>query len=211
LSALFLAGLGLGLFLAAQVGPVTLLIVRSVLRGGARALLVGLAMAVAVAFVDVVYAALGLFGVAQLFGGGTVRLAFGLASGAILVAIGARTAWIGFRARAGFETAREVVLPRRAFFTAVAATALNPLTIALWTVSFPAAAPSSAEHAAGSAIAVLAGVALGTTTWYCGFAAAVALARKRVGDRLVTAIDVVTGCGLVAFGGLLGYRAIEGR
>jgi threonine/homoserine/homoserine lactone efflux protein len=42
--ALFLAGLGLGLFLAAQVGPVTLLIVRSVLRGG-RALLVGLAMA----------------------------------------------------------------------------------------------------------------------------------------------------------------------
>jgi len=78
--ALFLAGLGLGLFLAAQVGPVTLLIVRSVLRGG-RALLVGLAMAVAVALVDVVYAALGLFGVAQLFGGGTVRLAFGLASG----------------------------------------------------------------------------------------------------------------------------------
>jgi hypothetical protein len=42
--ALFLAGLGLGLFLAAQVGPVTLLIVCSVLRGG-RALLVGLAMA----------------------------------------------------------------------------------------------------------------------------------------------------------------------
>jgi putative LysE/RhtB family amino acid efflux pump len=115
--ALFLAGLGLGFFLGAQVGPVTLLIVRSVLRGG-RAPLVGLAMALAVALVDVVYAALGLFGVAQLFGGGTVRLAFGLASGAILVAIGAPKAWIGFRARAGFETAREVVLPRRAFVTA---------------------------------------------------------------------------------------------
>src|SRR5204862_7419870 len=89
-SGLFLAGLVLGVFLAAQAGPVTLLIVRSVLRGG-RALVVGVAMAVAVALVDIVYAALGLFGVAQLFGGGTLRLAFGLASGAILVAIGART------------------------------------------------------------------------------------------------------------------------
>src|SRR5947208_1132152 len=102
MTALFLAGLGLGVFLAAQVGPVTLLIIRSVLRGG-RALLVGLAMALAVALVDLVYAALGLFGVAQLFGGGTVRPAFGLLSGAILVAIGARTVWLGFRARAGLE------------------------------------------------------------------------------------------------------------
>ena len=40
LSALLVAGLGLGVVLAAQVGPVTLLIVRSVLRGG-RALAVG--------------------------------------------------------------------------------------------------------------------------------------------------------------------------
>jgi putative LysE/RhtB family amino acid efflux pump len=168
-------------------------------------------MAVAVALIDVLYATLGLLGFAQLLGGGTVRLAFGLLSGAILVAIGARTAWIGFRARSGFETAREVVLPRRAFFTAAAATAFNPLTIALWTVSFPAAAPASAENAVGSAIAVLAGVALGTLTWYCGFAAAVALARKRVGDRLIAVVDVLTGCGLVGFGALLGYRAVEER
>jgi threonine/homoserine/homoserine lactone efflux protein len=40
MSLLFI-GLGLGVVLAAQVGPVTLLIVRSVLRGG-RAVAVGL-------------------------------------------------------------------------------------------------------------------------------------------------------------------------
>jgi putative LysE/RhtB family amino acid efflux pump len=162
MTALFGAGLGLGLFLAAQVGPVTLLIVRSVLRGG-RALLVGLAMAAAVALVDVLYATLGLAGAARFLGGGSVRVALGLVSAAILIAIGARTAWIGFRARAGLESAQDVILPRRAFATAVAATALNPLTIALWTVSFPAAAPASADDSVGRATALLAGVAVGTT------------------------------------------------
>jgi hypothetical protein len=58
---LVLSGYGLGLFLAAQVGPVTLLIVRSVLRGG-RAVAVGLAMAAAVAAIDLAYAIVGLAG-----------------------------------------------------------------------------------------------------------------------------------------------------
>jgi threonine/homoserine/homoserine lactone efflux protein len=62
-----LPGYGLGLLLAAQVGPVTLLIVRSVLRGG-RAFAVGLAMAAAVASIDVLYAALGLAGFGVLVG-----------------------------------------------------------------------------------------------------------------------------------------------
>jgi hypothetical protein len=48
------------------------------------------------------------------------------------------------------------------FRRAVAATALNPLTIALWTVSFPAAAPDEATRSAAAATAVLVGVGLGT-------------------------------------------------
>jgi putative LysE/RhtB family amino acid efflux pump len=196
------AGYGLGVLLAAQVGPVTLLIVRSVLRGG-RAVAVALAMAAAVSAIDVLYAALGLAGVGRLLDAGGVRVALGLVSATILVALGVRTLWLGVRARAGLEDAAEVVHPRRAFLTAVAATALNPLTIALWTVSFPAAAPRSAP------VSVLAGVALGTLTWYCGFSTAVALLRRRVGARLLRAVDVVTGCSLVVFGGVLGVRAVE--
>ena len=194
--------------LAAQVGPVTLLIVRSVLRGG-RAVAVGLAMAGAVAFVDVLYGTLGLAGVGRLLEGGALRLVLGLVSAAILVAIGVRTIWIGFRARLGLEGVDDVVAPRRAFLTALAATALNPLTIALWTVSFPAAAPGSARGSAAHAVELLLGVAVGTLTWYGGFSTAVALARRRVGDRLVRAIDTVTGLGLVAFGGVLAYRAVR--
>jgi putative LysE/RhtB family amino acid efflux pump len=203
-----LAAYGLGLLLAAQVGPVTLLIVRSVLRGG-RAVAVGLAMAAAVSAIDVLYAALGLAGVGRLLDEDGVRLTLGIMSAGILVALGARTLWLGIHARAGLEDDAEVLAPRRAFVTAVAATALNPLTIALWTVSFPAAAPRAAAASAGTAAVLLAGVALGSLVWYSGFTTALALARKRVGERLIRAVDVLSGLGLAGFGVLIGYRAVR--
>ena len=206
---LVLSGYGLGFFFAAQIGPVTLLIVRSVLRGG-RALAVGLAMAAAVAGIDLVYAIVGLAGVGQLLNGGSVRLWLGLVSAAVLVGIGARTLWLGWRARIGLESADEVVVPSRAFLTAVAATALNPLTIALWTVSFPAAAPARATESTAAAATLLLGVGLGTLSWYGGFSTAVALVRRRVGDRLLRFVDVASGSGLIVFGGVLGYRTVHG-
>jgi putative LysE/RhtB family amino acid efflux pump len=207
-SVLVVIGYGLGLLLAAQVGPVTLLIVRSVLRGG-RALAVGLAMAAAVVVIDLGYAVVGLAGVGSVFSGGSLRLWFGLVSAAVLIGIGMRTLWIGWRARVGLELADDVVAPSRAFLTAVAATALNPLTIALWTVSFPAAAPDEAARSAAAAGALLFGVGLGAVTWYAGFATAVAMSRERVGDRLLRLVDLAVGSGLVVFGSVLGYRAIH--
>jgi putative LysE/RhtB family amino acid efflux pump len=207
---LVLSGYGLGLFLAAQVGPVTLLIVRSILRGG-RALAVGLAMAAAVAAVDLTYAIVGLAGVGRLLDEGSAPLWLGLVSAAILIVIGARTLWAGVRARLGLETAADVVAPGRAFLTAVAATALNPLTIALWTVSFPAAAPARATSSTAAGAALLVGVALGTLTWYGGFSTAVALLRRRVGRRFLRGVDIVSGAGLIGFGGLLGYRTLHER
>jgi putative LysE/RhtB family amino acid efflux pump len=196
--------------LAAQIGPVTLLVLRSILRGG-RALVIGFAMADAVALVDVLYATVGLTGAGELLQADRLQLALGLVSGAILVAVGVRTIWIGIRARFGLELADDVLGPRRAFVTAVAATALNPLTIALWTVSFPAAAPDAAGSSIAHAAAVLAGVALGTLTWYCGLAASAVLARDRIGPRFLAGIDIGTGGVLVAYGGLLGYRALDDR
>jgi putative LysE/RhtB family amino acid efflux pump len=205
---LLVVGLGLGVVLAAQVGPVTLLIVRSVLRGG-RAVAVGLAMAAAVALIDVTYALLGLAGAGTLLDAAGARLALGLASAAILIGLGARTLWRGLRARIGAEADEEVATPRSAFATAIAATALNPLTLALWMVSFPAAAPASFDASASHVADLLCGVALGTLSWYCGFAALVALARRRMGPRLLSAVDVAVGSGLVLFGGLVGYRTLR--
>jgi putative LysE/RhtB family amino acid efflux pump len=203
----FAVGLGLGLFVAAQIGPVSLLIVRSVLRGS---LPIGLAMAAAVALVDLLYAALGLAGAARLVDAADgARVALGLLGAAVLVAIGVRTIWSGFRARLGLETATEIGTPRRAFATALAATALNPLTIALWTAAFPAASATTANRSLGATVALLVGVGCGTLTWYTCFSTAVSLARRRVGPRLLTAIDLGAGAGITGFGVLLGYRSLH--
>jgi hypothetical protein len=58
---------------------------------------------------------------------------------------------------------------------------------------------------------LLLGVAAGTLTWYCGFAALVALARRRVATRLLPTVDVCVGACLVFLGGLIGYRAVSHR
>jgi putative LysE/RhtB family amino acid efflux pump len=200
----FAVGFGLGLFVAAQIGPVSLLIVRSVLR---TSLWVGLAMAAAVTLVDLLYACLGLAGAARLIDAADgARLALGLLGASVLILLGVRTIWSGFRARIGLESIAEVSTPRRAFATALAATALNPLTIALWTAAFPAAS-ATAGRSLGSTAALLAGVGLGTLTWYSAFSTAIAIARRRVGPRLLAAVDVAAGAGVVGFGALLGYRS----
>ena len=199
----FFVGYGLGLFVAAQIGPVSLLIVRSVVRGNFR---IGFAMATAVALVDLGYAALGLAGVGRLLEeNDAVRLTFGFVGAAVLVALGLRTMWVGFRARFGLETAEEVGTPLRAFATAFAATALNPLTIALWTAAASAAVSGGSRSSAGT-IALLAGVGLGTLSWYTAFAGAIALTRQRIGPRLLAAIDIGAGAGILGFGAYLGLR-----
>jgi putative LysE/RhtB family amino acid efflux pump len=200
-SSLFV-GFGLGLFVAAQIGPVSLLIVRSVVRGDFR---IGMAMAAAVSLVDLSYAALGLAGVGRaLEETDGVRIVLGFVGATVLAALGLRTIWIGFRARFGLETDEEVRTPRRAFFTALAATALNPLTIALWTAAAPAAV--SAGRSSSDSAALLLGVGLGTLSWYTAFSGAVALAKRRLGSRLLAAIDIGAGTGLVGFGAYLGIR-----
>jgi putative LysE/RhtB family amino acid efflux pump len=199
----FFVGYGLGLFVAAQIGPVSLLIVRSVLLGNFR---IGLAMASAVALVDLGYAALGLAGAARVLEQTeAVRFTFGFVGAAVLVALGLRTMWIGFRARFGLETDEEVGTPRRAFATAFAATALNPLTIALWTAA-ASAAVSGGSRSSGGTVALLVGVGLGTLTWYTAFAGAIALTRRRIGPRLLAAIDIGAGAGILGFGAYLGVR-----
>jgi len=205
----FLTAYGIAFLLAAQVGPITLLIVRSIVRGG-RAVVIGLLMAAAVAGVALTYATVGLAGIGRLFEGGSVQLVLGLISGAILAVIGARSVWVGLRARLELAFADQVQ-PKRAFQTAVVATALNPLTIVLWTISFPAALPGDAGASVGSTLAVLLGVALGTLSWYCGFALLVAALRVRLGRLMLRIVDVATGVALVGYGGLLGYRSVHER
>ena len=202
-------GFGLGFFVGAQPGPVSLLCVRSVLRG---ALTSGLAIGAGAALIDLLYAALGLAGAASLLEAEALRVAFGLLGALVLGAIGARTLWAAFRVRLGGEAEEEVATPRRAFSTAVAATASNPLTIATWAAIFTAAGAATVGDAANSASGaalMLGGVALGTLTAFSTLSLLVALVRGRFGPRMLATVDAVAGMGLLGFAGILGARAVS--
>jgi threonine/homoserine/homoserine lactone efflux protein len=204
-----LVGFGLGFFVGAQPGPVSLLCIRSVLRGAFRA---GLAIGAGAALIDLLYASLGLAGAASLLELGELRLAFGLLGAGVLAYIGYRTLWSAFRVRLGGESEAEVATPRRAFATAVAATASNPLTIATWAAIFTAAGAAAVGDAAASAPAaalLLGGVALGTLTAFSLLSLLVAGVRGRFGPRLMATVDVVAGAGLLGFAGLLGWRTLH--
>lgn len=202
-----LVGFGLGLFVGAQPGPVSLLCVRSVLRG---AFATGVAIGAGAALIDLLYASLGLAGVASLLEVDALGIVLGVVGALVLGAIGARTLWAAFRVRLGGEAEEEVARPARAFATALAATASNPLTIATWAAIFGAASAAAvgdaADSAAGAAL-MLGGVALGTLAAFSGLSLLVTVVRGRFGPRLLGAVDGAAGAGLLGFAGLLGWRA----
>ena len=201
------AGLGLGFVTAAQVGPIWLLCLRSTLRGGFR---IGVAIGAGAAVVDMVYAALGVAGASRLLEIDPLRVALGVAGAVVLALLGLRTLWSAFRIRLGGETAEEVASPRRAFVTSLGATASNPMTIAAWAAIFTAASTASVVESSRAAALVLVGaVCVGSFVWFVLLSAGTAIGRRYVGERLVAAIDAVSGLAIVGFAGLLGWRTVE--
>ncbi|MHB8294558.1 MAG: LysE family transporter [Acidimicrobiales bacterium] len=202
-----LAGFGFGFLVAAQVGPIWLLCIRSTLRGR---FVIGLAIGAGAAAIDTAYAALGVVGAASVLRAlPQLRLALGLLGAGVLVGLGARTMWSALRIRQGMETPGEVSSLGRAFLTALVATASNPLTIASWAAIFTAS--STAHIAAGTsgAIVFLVGVGAGSLAWFTVLSGLAIVARRRLGSGAIRWIDVASGLGLVGFGGLLGWRSVR--
>jgi putative LysE/RhtB family amino acid efflux pump len=199
-------GFGLGFVVAAAIGPISLLCIRTVLRG---ALGTGVAIGAGAAVVDALYALLGALGAGRLLEIDPLRLALGIVGATVLVALGARTLWSAFRVRLGGESDEEVATPARAFLTALAATASNPSTILSWAAVFAAASTASAVDGTAQTLLLCLGVGTGTLTWFTTLSLTMAAIRTRVGDRLLRLVDVGSGLGLLLFGGILGARAVR--
>ena len=203
--AALLIGFGLGASVAAQLGPMSLLTIRSTLRNG---LSVGLAIGAGIAVIDTLYAAAGAAGAGVVLRFEPIRVVAGITGAVVLVYLGAKTLWSAFRIRLGGETGEELATPKRAFVVALGATASNPLTIASWAAVFAAA--STAGAAEGTAVlTLLAGVGLGSMAWMAVLTGGVSLLRRRVGDRMLRTVDGLAGIGLLGFGGLLAYRTFR--
>ena len=126
------------------------------------------------------------------------------------VAIGAGAAVVDMVYAALGVAGAEVASPRRAFVTSLGATASNPMTIAAWAAIFTAASTASVVESSRAAALVLVGaVCVGSFVWFVLLSAGTAIGRRYVGERLVAAIDAVSGLAIVGFAGLLGWRTVE--
>ena len=196
-----LVGFSLGFLVALQLGPMSLFLVRSTLRAG---LLTGLGVGAGIALVDALYATAGAAGAAPLLAFDPVRTVLGVVGAGVLLWLGTRTLMSAWTVRAGFD-GDAADSPYRAFRTSLAATASNPSTIVSWGAVF-AAAGATAQT---SAVPLVAGVGLGSLTWVVVLAVLTALVRKAVGVRATRVADGVAGVGLLGFGAVLGWRALE--
>jgi putative LysE/RhtB family amino acid efflux pump len=203
--AALLIGFGLGASVAAQLGPLSLLTIRSTLRNGVT---VGLAVAAGIAVIDTLYAAAGAAGAGVVLRFEPIRLAAGISGALVLVYLGVKTLHSALRVRLGGETGEELATPKRAFVVALGATASNPLTIASWAAVFAAASTAGAAEGA-AVLTLLAGVGLGSMTWMSFLTGGVSLLGRWVGDRMLRTVDALAGIGLLGFGGLLAYRTFR--
>jgi len=201
-----LAGLGIGLLVALQVGPIFLLCARTSARFGFRP---GAAIGAGAATIDLGYAVLGALGATALLQVTALRLGLGLVGAAVLVYLGVRTLWDAWRVRDGGETDLEVMSPSSAYRTALLATASNPLTILTWAAVFSGAAVSDLAGEPWHAAAFVAGTALGSLLTHLLLAGAMSAIGARLGETSLRVIDVISGVGLLVFGAVLGVRTVQ--
>lgn len=201
-----IAGVMLGAFVAAQVGPVSLLCIRTATRSGFGP---AAAIGAGAATVDVVYAALGVLGAAALIQIEPVGLALGFAGAGVLAWMGVRTLRDAWRIRMGGEATVEVVSATASYRTGLVATASNPLTVVSWAAIFGAAATASVIDSRSAAVALLIGVMVGSAAWFVMLALVASRLGGRLGRRTLFGIDITAGVGLLGFATLLGVRTVH--
>ena len=201
-----LAGFGIGMLVALQVGPIFLLCARTSARFG---FLPGAAIGAGAATIDLAYAVLGALGASLLLTAAPLRLALGLGGAAVLVWLGLRTLYDAFRVRLGGESELEVMAPMAAYRTSLLATASNPLTILTWAAVFSGAAVSDIAGSPSRAVAFVIGTTLGSLVLHLVLATVMSAIGARLGETALRVIDVISGVGLVIFGGVLATRTLR--
>jgi threonine/homoserine/homoserine lactone efflux protein len=187
-----LAGLLLGLSVAAPVGPMGLLCINRTLTQGWAA---GLAIGAGIATGDALYGALAASGTSAL--------------ARFLVAWQTPLRWVGggFLIWLGLQAWRAAGRPRiarsvgtfglaRSYLAAIGLTLTNPATI----LSFVAAFGALGLAAAGGVLTLVAGVFLGSALWWVVLCSSVAWARHAVTPSAMLWIDRLSALVLTLFG-----------
>jgi threonine/homoserine/homoserine lactone efflux protein len=188
----FLKGLILGFSIAAPVGPIGLLCIqRTLQRGRLAGFVSGLGAATADACYGLV-AALGLSTVISFLLGLQFWLQFG--GGLFLLGLGLKTLF----AKSGpvtAVTASEHAGLARAFASVLLLTLANPATILSFFAVF---AGLGIDAQSGGALALVAGVFLGSAAWWLILSFFAGLFRRHLNDGRMRALNLIAGVSLLA-------------
>lgn len=202
---LFLKSVGIGLAVAAPIGPMGLLCMRSTFtRGVAR----GLAIGGGIATGDAIYAtvaASGLAGVSEFALANEKPLH--LAAGLFLVYLGL----MSFRAEPG-ATERTIAAGQgwaKDFATSLLLTLTNPPTIVMFAAVFAALAPTAGFRPL-EALTTVAGVFAGSLLWWCLLVGAVGAFGRALGVGARSWIDQLSGFVLAGLGVVELRRGLSG-
>jgi putative LysE/RhtB family amino acid efflux pump len=195
LSLLFSKAVLLGLSVAAPVGPMALLCLRTTLAHG---FMPGLLGGLGIAAGDVFYAALAAFGLqaaTAVLAGQSLWLA--ILGGAYLV-------WFGVGVlRQPLPTAAASDGARRGlgiFLTTFLLTLANPPTIMTFAAMFASLGLAAAQGGTAAALSVVAGVGIGSAGWWVLFTNLVDRFRDRLRGPVFAWVNRISGAALAGFG-----------
>lgn len=199
---LFLKAAGLGLAVAAPVGPMALLCMRRTLGRGWRE---GLATGLGIACGDGTYAtvaALGLAGISAFLMAHQQPLH--LAAGGVLILMG-----LSFLRRPAANTIATAAGGSllRAWAGAYGLTLTNPPTILIFMALLAALAPPEGLAPPAAAVTV-GGVMAGSLAWWTALVVVIALFGRALGPRVRRGIDILSGLALALYGALEIGRAL---
>ena len=193
---LFLKALGIGMAVAAPVGPMSLLCMRRTLTNGWRH---GLAIGGGIALGDGLYGAVAALGLAGLSG---FMLAherpLHVAAGLFLIYLGLKSLRLG----SGSDVEAKEVSARgwgRELATSVLLTLTNPPTIIMFAAVFTALAPAGGLGVS-SALITVAGVFTGSLLWWLMMVAFVSALRHAIGHKARAWVDRISGVVLAGLG-----------
>ncbi|MHA1601258.1 MAG: LysE family translocator [Alphaproteobacteria bacterium] len=192
-----LKGLGIGLALAAPVGPMSILCIRRTLRDGPLA---GIVSGLGIASADAAYGAIAAFGISAVASVLLdLEMALRLIGGLFLLALGAR---ILFK-----DPAPEVESAGNsksrfagAFISCFFLTMTNPTTILTFVAIFAGFGLVGHSDDYIGATSLVVGVFVGSTLWWLALCGSVSLLRRRMGPAPMTWINRASGIVIAAFG-----------
>lgn len=198
----FLAGIGVGLAVAAPIGPMGLLCIQRTLGGGFGA---GLATGLGAATIQAAFGAAVLIGL-----GASASIFLGSGAQALSILSGAFLAYFAVRI-----LRRSVVLRRdireagpdlrHVYGCALAVALANPLSIVLLLAAIPAL---STNASSGDAPQMLLGMFAGSVAWWIVLSGTVALVRSRLTDRALGWINTASGLALATLAVMTLFGAV---